>query len=161
MGCGQQPSRTRSSAERFGVRFPPDLLELLTERRPADGYDWAGQDSRRIRKMLSWPLEMLIWDVNNGSWWNGWGERPRDKLSRREIVRDAVGQAPRLIPLIGHRFIPEAPSERGNPVFSMYGLDTIYYGANLIEYFTNEFGGAYKIGEVRRVPFWSALAEQA
>ena len=27
--------------ERFGLVFPPDLIALLRERRPADGHDWA------------------------------------------------------------------------------------------------------------------------
>ena len=40
----------------------------------------------------------------------------------------------------------------------MYGFDAIYYGVNLTEYFANEFGGDYKIGEARHIPLWSDLA---
>lgn len=158
--AGNSRAELEAAQERYGVRFPPDLLELLIERRPVEGYDWAGEDSRRIRRMLGWPLEMLIWDVNNGVWWEGWGERSQDKRARREVVRDAVARAPRLIPLVAHRFLPETPSEAGSPVFSMYGFDTIYYGVNLTEYFANEFGGTRNIGPARRAPFWSDLAEQ-
>jgi hypothetical protein len=75
-------------------------------------------------------------------------------------VRKAVSNAPRLIPIIGHRFIPAEPAQSGNPVFSMFGFDTIYYGADLREYFSNELSGTYQIGPVRRIPFWSDLVER-
>ncbi len=48
----------------------------------------------------------------------------------------------------------------GNPVFSMHGFDTIYYGSNLAEYFRNEFEGKHEIGPVRHVPFWSDIVER-
>jgi hypothetical protein len=102
---------------------------------------------------------MLLFGVDNGLWWPGWGERPVQQDARHEIVRDAVRQAPRLIPILSHRFIPETPSEIGNPIFSMHGFDTIYYGADLAEYFANEFGGMHVVGTTRRISFWSDLAE--
>lgn len=41
----------------------------------------------------------------------------------------------------------------------MHGFDTVYYGANLSQYFVNEFGGTYNIGPVRHIPFWSDITE--
>lgn len=44
----------------------------------------------------------------------------------------------------------------------MHGLDTIYYGANLGNYFAGEFGAIPEnaLGEITsRIPFWSDLAE--
>lgn len=155
---GYTQSQLEEAQERYDVRFPPDLIELLLEKRPVEGYRWETED-RLIRKMLAWPLDILLGEVDNGSWWPGWGDRPAEKKARYEIVRDALRQAPRLIPLIAHRFIPETPSEPGNPIFSMYGFDTIYYGANLIEYFANEFGGTCHIGETRHIEFWSDITE--
>lgn len=38
--------------------------------------------------------------------------------------------------------------------------DVIYYGANLAEYFANEFGGTYQVGPVRRIPFWSEIVDR-
>jgi hypothetical protein len=159
--AGNSRAELEAAQERYGVHFPPDLLDVLIDRRPSDGYDWAGEDSDRIREMLVWPLDMLVSGVERGCWFEGWGERPPETLARREIVRDAVAGAPRLIPLIGHRFIPETPNEAGNPVFSMHGFDTVYYGANLAEYFANEFGGKYEVGPTRHIPLWSDLAEQS
>lgn len=45
---------------------------------------------------------------------------------------------PRLIPIYAHRFTPAAPSPSESPVFSVWQTDIIYYGANLLEYLTNE-----------------------
>lgn len=155
---GYTQSELDQAQERYGIRFPPDLATLLLDRRPTQGYSWSSDDPR-IREMLAWPVDTLLFDVDNGLWWPGWGERPEEQLTRHEVVRDAVKHAPRLIPILGHRFIPDAPSDDGNPIFSMYGFDTIYYGANLAEYFANEFRGLHEIGTVRRITFWSDIAE--
>ena len=168
------PGYTRSeliaAQERHNVRFPPDLVELLLERRPIDGLNWSGDDAR-ISEMLNWPLKMLLADVDEGSWWTDWGERPATSGDRHEVVRSVLARVPRLIPIYSHRFMPETPSAAGNPVFSMYGFDTIYYGANLAEYFANEFDGGLTLNGIAQsnytaedarhlplVPFWSDLA---
>jgi hypothetical protein len=148
--------------ERYGLRFPPDLVELFLERRPAGGYAWHTEDAR-IRDKLEWPFEMLLFDVEQGFWWPDWGERPSKPAEQAEVLRDAIARTPRLIPLLSHRFLPETPSEAGNPVFSMHGFDTIYYGSNLAEYFHNEFEaspGRKELGPVRHIPFWSDIAER-
>ena len=155
---GYSQSELDSAQARYRLRFPPDLVELLLDRRPVDGFDWRSDDGR-IAEMLQWPFDLLLFDIDHGDWWPGWGERPVCREEQVEILKDALKKAPRLIPLLGHRFLPESPSNAGNPVFSMHGFDTIYYGANLDEYFTNEFESRHEIGPVRRVPFWSDLAE--
>lgn len=155
--AGYSQSQLNEAQERYAIRFPPDLIELFLEKRPVDGYSWEIEDER-IRKMLAWPLDMLLAEIDNGYWWKKWGHRPK-QTERHEIVRDAVNRAPRLIPLIAHRFIPENPSVSGNPIFSMYGFDTIYYGANLMEYFANEFAGTCNIGTTRHIEFWSDITE--
>jgi hypothetical protein len=68
-------------------------------------------------------------------WWPEWGEEPASPDARKEVLRSVVSHAPKLIPLIGHRYLPEEPHEAGNPVFSVYQSDVIYYGANLTDYF--------------------------
>jgi len=158
---GYTQAELDAAQERYCVRFPPDLVALFLERQPTLGYDWRVEDDR-IRQMLAWPFEMLMFDVEHGSWWLDWGERPASAGERREVVSQFLGQAPALIPLYSHRFIPEAPRLPGNPVFSMHGFDTIYYGSDIQNYFAREFGDQRKIavGKIgRRIPFWSDLAE--
>lgn len=76
-----------------------------------------------------------------------------------------MSSAPKLIPVAGHRYIPASPCEVGNPIFSVYQTDVIYYGADLWEYLENEF--YYCFGKpglsvrepVKQIPFWSWLIE--
>ena len=81
------PGYTRTelevAQERYGVRFPPDLV----------GYDWSSENDA-LRRMLGWPSEILAFDVDHGAWWTAWGERPTDPAARREVVRDALARAP-------------------------------------------------------------------
>ena len=59
--------------------------------------------------------------------------------------------------------LPDRPREAGNPVFSVYQTDNIYYGRDLFNYFCNEF--SYYFGRagyvfddrVRHIDFWSDL----
>jgi len=155
---GYTQSELDRAQERYGLRFPPDLIALYLDRRPVDGYAWDRED-RHIREMLDWPFMILLAEIEEGAWWPDWGERPTRSEERAEVLRAAIAKAPRLIPLLSHRFLPATPCKLGNPVFSMYGFDTIYYGANLDEYFANEFGGKHVIGTVRHIPFWSDIVE--
>jgi hypothetical protein len=51
-------------------------------------------------------------------------------------------------------------------VFSIYQTDIIYYGADLFDYLSNEFGyyfgraGHVFNGGARRIEFWSELTER-
>jgi hypothetical protein len=161
---GYTAAQIDEAQERYEVRFPPDLIDLLLERRPAQGYDWHTEDPR-IREMLSWPFDLLLFDVENGFWWPDWGDRPTSSEERAEALRAALKRVSRLIPLLGHRFLPETPSEEGNPVFSMHGFDTIYYGRDLTDYFQHEFSvRLFDRVPVRQdykfIPFWSDLVEK-
>jgi hypothetical protein len=58
-----------------------------------------------------------------------------------------------------------SPHEAGNPVFSIFGDDAIYYGANLKDYFEREFGD-WRVrsrpwpNQIKYIPFWSDLVER-
>jgi len=148
--------------EKYDLAFPPDLLALLRDRRPVTGYDWRADDVR-IRQALDWPLEGLLFDLeNNNLWWPEWGERPQSAKGRAEVLRSVVARAPKMIPLLSHRYLPMEPLEAGNPVFSVYQADVIYYGANLSDYFEREFGDHSEpvADPIRRIPFWSDLVER-
>jgi hypothetical protein len=115
--------------------------------------------------MLEWPYDLLLFDVEHGFWWPDWGERPEKPEHRAEVLRSVLGRVSRLIPIIDHRFLPATPHEPGNPVFSMHGFDTIYYGTDLADYFRREFhqGPSPDVRlshEVRHIPFWSDIVEQ-
>jgi hypothetical protein len=159
---GYTQSELDDAQAKYGLVFPPDLLALLRERRPVQGYDWRSNDEQ-IRQMLEWPLEGLLFDVeNNALWWPEWGRRPATPEDRAAVLTKIVDDAPRLIPLISHRYLPAVPNEAGNPVFSIYQSDVIYYGADLADYFDREFGTATRPlpQNIRHIPFWSDLVER-
>jgi hypothetical protein len=111
---------------------------------------------------LGWPFDCFLFDIGqNGDWWPGWGERPEPTTERADVLRDALAQAPTLIPLYSHRHLPESPAEAGNPVFSMHGFDTIYYRSDLADYFSRKFGEPRQSEPepIRRIAFWSDLVE--
>jgi hypothetical protein len=159
---GYKQHELEFAQEKFGLTFPPDLIALYLERRPVQGWDWRS-DEQKIREMLEWPFEGLLFDVeNSGLWWPEWGGRPAKADERAEILRAVVQQAPKLVPLISHRYIPSEPNEAGNPVFSVYQSDIIYYGADLADYFEHEFHGwAPPTTPIKHIRFWSDLVERA
>jgi hypothetical protein len=145
---------------RFGLTFPPDLVAL--RKRPVEGHDWT--DDAAIRRALDWPFKGLLDSVERGMlWWPEWGKLPSSTRVREQVLREVVSHAPKLIPLIAHRYIPEQPYESGNPVFSIFYTDAIYYGANLKDYFEREFTGWHCRPwptQIKYIPFWSDLVER-
>ena len=154
---------------RFGFQFPPDLRAFLSIGLPVSGrwVDWRGTDEAAIRERLEWPLEGICFDIEHNAFWlDEWGAKPSNLREAFDVARRAVAEAPVLIPICSHRYIPAAPSEPGNPVFSVYQTDIIYYGADLMDYLENEFSyhfgrAQYRVAKTpRRIAFWSRLAEE-
>ena len=150
----------------YGFRFPPDLREFLSIGLPVSRkwMDWRGADDKAIRDRLNWPLEGMCFDIErNGFWLDEWGRKPDRSEAAFDVARRAVSQAPRLIPICSHRYIPAEPNEPGNPVFSVYQTDIIYYGTDLTDYLQNEYkyyfgrAGYTLTGVPKEIGFWSAL----
>lgn len=147
---------------RFGLVFPPDLVALLRRKRPVAGYDWT--DERAIQRALEEPFNGLLASVESGQlWWPEWGRLPRSASAREQALRDIVSRAPKLIPLVSNRYLPEQPHEAGNPVFSIFYADAICFGANLKDYFEREFdwwSSRPSPRPTKHIPFWSDLVER-
>jgi hypothetical protein len=92
----------------------------------------------------------LQFDVeHNRLWLSGWGAKPSTLSAQKEHVRASVTAAPRMIPVIGHRYLLAEPCQSGNPVFSIYQSDIIEYGPDLRTYFLREFARLLGIDEDR------------
>jgi hypothetical protein len=153
---------------KFEIQFPPDLRHFLSLGLPTSGnwVDWRGSDENVINERLDWPFDGMAFDIQNNAFWvEEWGGKPDDLEAALKIARQAYLQAPKLIPICNHRYIPATPHASGNPVFSIYQTDIIYYGSDLMDYLQNEFRynfgrSEYTItGNPRKIPFWSVLAE--
>ena len=152
----------------FGFRFPPDLKSYLMFALPSGkGWpNWRDIADPEIHWMLNWPYEGMCFDIQNNVFWPaGWGAKPESLTEAFEVAKRKIEAAPKLIPILGHRYLPDRPSIEGNPVFSVYQTDIIYYGSDLWDYFRNEFPDdvdldEYQISDVlRRIEFWSDFVD--
>lgn len=157
-----------AAEQRFRFRFPPDLREFLAFALPTGpGFpNWREVDDPGLLGALAAPLEGIKFDIEHNSFWpSEWGVRPVDLRGAFEIARTHVDRAPKLIPVIGHRYMPDQPFAADNPVFSVHQTDIIYYGANLENYLNNEYHHYFGTPEyvlpktIRHIEFWSWLVE--
>jgi hypothetical protein len=152
--------------DRFQLVFPDDLKEFLMFALPTGQsfLNWRDPNDPEIPRLLAWPLEGMWFDVqHNGFWMPEWGPKPDDEAAAYRELKKRVAAAPKLIPIAGHRYMPDRPSASGNPVYSVYQTDIIYYGSDLENYLHNEFHyyfgtPSHQIGEAREIDFWSSLA---
>lgn len=156
----------------YSLRFPPDFSAFLQHALPVGDCfpDWRERspDFRGVslEERLSWPLEGILFDVeHNNRWMPSWGTRPGELDKAIARVKDLVTEAPGLVPVYSHRYLPADPNQSDNPVLSVYQTDIIVYGENLFHYFEAEFGirlpGRDSRGThaPREVPFWSEIVE--
>ncbi|HLY22670.1 MAG TPA: DUF2167 domain-containing protein [bacterium] len=141
---------------KFDFRFPPDLRLFLSLGLPVDtrmskprgrlsGWlNWRRASEAEIRERLNHPYEGICFDVKNGIWLEAWGEKPPILEDRLGKIKQLMTEAPRLIPIYGHRYIPDRPHEEGNPIFSVWQTDIIHCGSDLEGYLENEF--PYRFG---------------
>jgi hypothetical protein len=148
-------------------QFPEDLRTFLMSALPVAGGrfpHWRRLDKRQISGWMTDPFEGIAFDIEHNSFWLAtWGPRPAALAEAFEIARAAFDRSPKLIPIVGHRFMPAQPTTAGNPVFSVHQTDIIYYGLDLQRYLACEFGGLSHAdavrGEARRISFWTDLVE--
>ncbi|MEU0109061.1 hypothetical protein ABZ313_27430 [Streptomyces sp. NPDC006251] len=141
------------------VNVPPEDGETWSKPWP----EWRGGDADSLRRQLDWPVEGVLLGVeHNGFWYEGWGERPVDGTAALDTARRLLAEAPVLVPVFAHRYLPAGRESFGHPVLSMWQTDIIYYGLDLLDYVRHEFDEAR--GEVDEnwnpqatVPFWRDL----
>ena len=166
--AGLTPDEFAAIEHEYGFRFPPDLREFLGYALPVseNWFDWRRDSRAEIMRGLEWPYEGICFDIEHNSFWlELWGPKPTALADAFSIARAAIDAAPRLIPICGHRYLPDRPCESGNPVFSVYQTDIIHYGSDLYDFFCNEFGyffgrASYAFdGRAQHIEFWSELCD--
>jgi hypothetical protein len=172
---GLTDAEVLAAEQKYGFRFPPDLRIFLQVALPVEELnygrknspfpDWRSnkpEDVKYIRYRLSWTKITLSSDAAHCWSTDTWAENIEKIRAAVASVKAELKDAPFLIPVYAHRFIPATPHRAGNPVFSMYGIDTIYYGFDLADYLHNEFeveSPEWAATIPRRfIPFWSKSA---
>lgn len=129
-------------------------------------FDWITTPTWEVSEILRHPYEGFLADVEwNDVWWPSWGPRPQTPLERASRLADVMAEAPKLIPLSFPRYLPETPSENGNPVFSVFQTDVIYAGVDLADWIVRHEGGAGPAIDrtnsrpPKQIPFWSLAVD--
>ncbi|MGL4612216.1 MAG: SMI1/KNR4 family protein [Trueperaceae bacterium] len=126
---GLSSAEIKRVEEAFHFIFPTDLKEFLQTLLPkGDKFpDWRDLESKELKSMLEWPSESICLDVEQNNFWlDAWGKKPENLADALEVARTAISNAPKLIPIYGHRYLPSPPTDAGNPVLSVYQTDIIY-----------------------------------
>ena len=162
---GLSPSEIDAIEEKYKFRFPPDLLSFLQYALPVSKSfpDWRNGDENALAEKLRWPADGICFDIQyNNFWMEEWGAKPANLIDAFQLARREIAKAPVLIPVYSHRYMPDDPNLDGNPVFSVYQTDIIYYGVDLASYFAAEFRmprPSWAANEERYIRFWGDLAE--
>jgi hypothetical protein len=150
--------------ERLGLRFPPDLRSFLQFTLPIQGHrfpNWRDNAAEELASSFENLLHGICFDIVNADfWYPAWGTKPTSDEAACAIPEAALKAAPRFIRIFGHRYIPDTPVEAGNPVFSIVQTDIIWYGFDLADYFSKEFGvprPEWAATEARSIEFWTEL----
>lgn len=151
----------------LGFEFADDHRAFLSTGLPrGDRWpDWRAADLTALPSLLAWPRTGVLFDVqHNGFWDQRWGVRPADQRAALALAQERLADAPQMVPVYGHRYLPAGRGTHGHPVMSMYQTDIICYGTNLADYISREFGDTRPIANANRqgrphttVVFWSDL----
>lgn len=132
-----------------------NILHTIDKKEPVDRYNEEGEaycikesffynwktDDKELKDRFNWVFQTILDDILgvNQTWLASWGKvRPKSDATKKEIFSNWLEQAPKLIPIFGHRFVVSEPADCDNPVLSVYGSDIIVYGWNMRHYLLSE-----------------------
>ena len=140
--------------QRFGFQFADDHRAFLAEGLPVwtEGDDdpnkttdlgwpdWRDGDPGRLHAHLDFAVEGALASIKNGYWHPWWGDdRPAEDSDALRVARERLTADGPVVPLYVHRFLPAGRGRWGHPVLSIWDVDVIYYGADLLDYIDREF----------------------
>lgn len=149
----------------YNIDFPCSLKDFLMMALPISTgfYNWRNFDSDNIniiKQVISKPIVDIDQMAKDIYWCDDWGKEPNNEKDIVKEVRERLKQAPRLLPVYIHRYVPMGLNQ-DPPVISVCGTDIIYYGKNLDDYFKIEFGekkqDAIDFQQIVPIPFWSNI----
>ncbi len=141
---GMSNSEIDQTEKKYSIKFPPDYreflkilhtLSMIEESEQHFFFNWLG-DEQKVNDKLDGPYSGLLHD---GMWLSSWGVKPGTQDIAINRLNKWYREAPKLLPIFGHRYIVSEPCKNGNPVLSVYGTDIIVYGWDLKTYLLHEF----------------------
>jgi len=159
---GLSESELMAVEEALGADLPPELRTFYSVALPV-GMDFPRwrRPRQEVERSKNWIVGSFLFDIEYGWWAPWWGERPADLANAQRVAREVLATAPPLVRVYSHRFMTTEPAGTGNPVLSVYqAVDSIYYGNDLADYLSHEFGirrAEWAAKQPPRVPFWGEL----
>lgn len=146
-----------------GFQFPPDLRACLAAAMPTDkGFpNWRDPSAYQYR--WDWIQGGIDFDIRQGFWYERFGPRPDSVDEQVEVAREYLKSVPKIVPVHVHQMLPTTPCQAGNPVFSIWQTDAIYYGEDLAGYLEISFFGrphnTIFESRLRHIEFWTDMVE--
>ena len=148
----------------YEIKFPQSLQSFLMLKVPISHgfYNWRDMNKDNveyIKKIINFPYEEIFNRADEVYWNDNWGVEP-DKDGYLYMVREKLRNAPKLVPVYSHRYMPITP-EINPPVLSIHGVDVIFYGMDLEDYIDIEFGNkkqtSIQFDKLPFIDFWSDI----
>lgn len=149
----------------YGIRMPRSLRDFLMSTLPisAGFYNWRNtrQDNiRLIKQVINRPVNDIYDMAEEVYWCDDWGVQPKEKKIVEKEVRNRLKDAPKLIPVYGHRYIPVGRDDNP-PIISIHNVDIIYYGLDIKDYIEVEFSekkqNEIEFKRINHIQFWSDI----
>lgn len=137
-----------------GFKFPDDFRLFLRNLHDPNGtfFPWGRVTKQMLSKKLETVISGFIFDVDESGFWpTSWGDRPNRKKVRDQKVREELSKWPRIIPIVGNRYLLAEPLQSGNAVISINQSDVIYYGPDLGRFLCNNF---MRVGAFSWIDSW-------
>ncbi|XP_057445007.1 uncharacterized protein LOC130737273 [Lotus japonicus] len=157
---GLSDTEFSSIESNFGFTFPPDLRAILQQGLPiSPGFpNWRSSSGQQL---LNLPASSILRRVSNNQFWHpSWGPHPEDPV---QAARRLLSDAPRLVPIYRHCYMPCSPNVAGNPVFHIdHDGHVRVVSFDVAGFFcevSKEEGPVWAATSARRIGFWSEVAD--
>ena len=140
-------------------------------------HNWQ-RDAESIQMAYQQLADDLTYEVlNNNAWKPGWGRKPVTRYGQSQQIEKLVAEAPKLIPVYGHRFLLTEPCVAGNPIITLRQSKMVIYSPDLFFFLCKDFSDLLfmdkkelqnlliesrriskeKYQEYKKIPFWGEL----
>ncbi|RZB78327.1 uncharacterized protein LOC114374958 [Glycine soja] len=145
--------------------FPPDLRAILQQGLPvSQGFpNWRSSSTQQLQILLNLPASSILRRVSSMRFWHpSWGPEPSDPT---RVIARLLHDAPPLVPIYRHCYIPSSPGAAGNPVFHVDNDGDVRLLSFDVAGFFREFLApgteepVWAATAARRVRFWSEVAD--
>ncbi|SHN05782.1 hypothetical protein SAMN02746066_04648 [Anaerosporobacter mobilis DSM 15930] len=149
----------------YEIVFPMSLRDFLMTALPVSKgfYNWRNREQGNveyIKNMINQPIKYIMDMPEEVYWCDDWGQEPNNEEHFKNEVKKRIKIAPKLVPIFSHRYMPINYSENP-PIISVHGVDIIYFGENLGDYFNVEFGekdqNTISFENIESIPFWTDI----